>query len=118
MTSISTPDSVIDNLIAIREEAEKGVAALYAAEVKLAELESEADKIEALALIQASGSVAHKEAVATLKSADARLAAEIAKAEYQRIKTKLRHLELAQSSIQTQAKMIEVMFKTAGMGER
>lgn len=118
MTSISTPDAIIEQLVAIRQEAEKGIRAQYEAEVKTAELELEAEKQFALEFIKAVGSVAHKEAVAKLKSGDARLAADVAKAEWQRIKTRLRHLELAQSSLQTQAKMVEITYRNAGLGER
>jgi hypothetical protein len=118
MTSISTPDAIIENLVDIRQQADAGIRAQYEAEVKLANLQLEADKIEALAIIHADGNVAHKQAIAKLKSAEARLAAEIARAEYQRIRTKLRHLELAQSSLQTQARMVEITWRTAGVGER
>lgn len=118
MTSISTPDAIIAQLVSIREEAERGIRAQYEAEVKMAELELEAEKLEAIEFVKAVGSVAHKEAVAKLKSADARLAADVARAEFQRIKTRLRHLELAQSSLQTQARMVEITYRTAGIGER
>lgn len=118
MNNIATPDQVIEQLASLRAEAERGIAAQYEAEVKLARLQLEADKIEALAIIHADGNVAHKQAIAKIKSADARLEAEIARAEYQRIRTKLRHIELAQSSLQTQARMVEVTWRTAGIGER
>lgn len=118
MTSISTPDGIIENLVDIRAQAEAGIRAQYEAEVKLAELQLEAERIEALAMIHAEGSIAHKQAIGRIKSAEARLAADIARAEYQRIKTKLRHLELAQSSLQTQARMVEITWRTAGVGER
>lgn len=118
MTSISTPDQIIDNLVDIRRQAEAGIKAQYEAELKLSRLQLEAERLEALALIQADGNVAHKQAIAKIKSYEARLEAEIAKAEFTRIKTKLRHLELAQSSIQTQARMVEITYRTAGIGER
>jgi lipopolysaccharide export system protein LptA len=118
VTLINTPDDIITQLVAIREQAERGIALLYEAEVKSAKLQLEADKVEATALITAEGNVAHKQAIAKIKSGEARLEADIAKAEYQRIRTKLRHLELAQSSLQTQAKMVEITWRTAGVGER
>lgn len=118
MTALNTPDDVIRNLIEIREQADNGVRALYEAEVKMARLELEAGRIEALAILHGTGNNLHKEALAKIKSADARLEADVARAEYQRIKTKLRHLELAQSSLQTQARMVEITWRTAGLGER
>jgi hypothetical protein len=118
MTLIRTPDDIINELVSIREQAERGSKYLYEAEVKAAKLALEAETIEATALISADGNVAHKQAIAKIKSAEARLEADIAKAEYQRVKTKLRHLELAQSSLQTQARMVEITWRTAGVGER
>jgi hypothetical protein len=118
MTSISTPDSIIEQLVAIRDKAERGPRAQYDAEVKAIELELAAEKLEMTEFIKALGPVAHREAVAKLKSADARLAAEIARAEHQRIKTSLRQLELSQSNLQTQARLVEITYRTAGIGER
>lgn len=116
--TISTPDSIIENLVEIRRQSEAGIRAQYDAEVKLSELELEVDRIEALAIIETNGTATHKQAVAKIKSAEARLAADIARAEYNRIKLKIRHLELAQSSLQTQARMVELTYRTAGVGER
>jgi hypothetical protein len=118
MTTISTPDDVISGLVGIREQADRGIDSLYEAEVKMARLELEADRIWAFAIINAQGTQLHKEAVAKLKSAEARLEASIAKAEYQRLRTHLRQLELAQSNLQTQARMVEITWRTAGIGER
>jgi hypothetical protein len=117
-TTIRTPDDIIQELMELRERAERGVRVLHDSEVKAVTLELEADKIEALAHIEAVGSVAHKQAIAKIKSADARLQADLAKAEFQRVKQLLRQLELAQSSLQTQARMVEMTWKTAGVGER
>jgi hypothetical protein len=118
VTSISTPDNVIANLVDIRQQAEAGIRAQYEAELKLARLQLEAERIEAVAMLNAEGNVAHKQAIAKVRSHEARMEAEIARAEYTRIKTKLRHLELAQSSLQTQARMVEITYRTAGIGER
>jgi hypothetical protein len=116
--NLQTPDSVIGELVAIRQQASKGVDALYAAEVKLAQLNNEAETVEAKALISAEGTVVDRQAVAKLKSAEQRLAADIAKAELNRVRAKLKVLSEQQMSVQTEARMVEMMYRTAGLGER
>jgi hypothetical protein len=59
-----------------------------------------------------------RQAVAKLKTEDERLAADLAKAEFNRVKTKMKVLEQAQMSVQTQARLVELMWKSAGQGER
>lgn len=116
--NLQTPDSVIGELVAIRQEASRGVDALYNAEVKLAKLSNEAEMIEAKSLLSAEGTVVDRQAVAKLKASEARLAADIAKAELNRVRTKLKVLSEQQMSVQTEARMVEMMYRTAGLGER
>jgi len=118
VSELKTPDSVIQELVGIRAEAAKGVDAQYRAEVKLAEATLAAETAEAKALLTAEGTVVDRQAMAKLKSGEERLNADIAKAEFNRVKTKLRLLEQAQMSVQTQARLIELMYKSAGQGER
>jgi hypothetical protein len=116
--NFQTPDSIIDELVAIRREAAKGVEALFAAEKELAELELAFDKTNALALLGAKGTVVDRQALALLESAEARERRDIARAVVTRVKTKLRMLSEQQMSVQTQARMVELTWKTAGIGER
>lgn len=115
---LKTPDSIIAELVSIRAEAAKGVSAQYDAEVKLAKLTLDAELAEAKALLSAQGTVQERNALAKLHSATPRLDADIAKAEFNRVKTKMKMLEMSQMSVQTQARLVELMFKSAGMGER
>jgi hypothetical protein len=115
---IDSPDDIIRQLGEIRTEAAKGVTAQFDAEVKMAEAELAAETAEAKALLNAGGTVAERQAVAKIQTEELQLAAAIAKAEYNRVKTKLRHLDAAQSSLQTAARMLEVTWRTAGVGER
>lgn len=108
---MNTPQSIIQELTRIQTEASKGVLALYDAEVKLADAEAKYERTLALAFIENDGTVKDKEAVAKLKAADDRLAADLAKAEYNRVKLKLKQLELAQLSTQTIARMLETELK-------
>lgn len=113
-----TPDSIISELVQIRDEASKGISALYQAEVKLAESTLNAEVVEAKALLEAEGNVAERQAHAKIVASQAKFDESIARAEYNRVKTKLKILEQAQMSVQTQAKMVEMMYRTAGLGER
>lgn len=108
---MNTPQNIIQELTRIQAEAAKGVGVLYDAEVKLADAEAKYERTLALAFIENEGTVKDKEAVAKLKAADDRLAADLCRAEYNRIKLKLKQLELAQMSTQTIARMLETELK-------
>ena len=118
MNSIIGPDDIIRELRSINEQASKGIALLAEAEKKALELELVADTAEAQALLASSGNIPERQAIAKLKTEKERLEADIATAEVNRIKTKLRHLQDQQSNLQTQARMVELTWRTAGIGER
>lgn len=111
--NLEFPADVIRELGVIREQAEKGIQVLADAETKLVGLVLEAERVEAIAYLNAIGTVPEREARATLASLEHREAAELAKVEVNRVKTKLKQLSEAQMSIQTSARMIELQFKTA-----
>ena len=118
MAELVTPDSIIRELVAIRAEAQKGIEAQYAAEMELANAVLALDTAEAKALLEVQGTVADRQAVAKLRTEEERSAEAIARAKFNRVKTKLKLLEQAQMSVQTQARLVELMYKSAGMGER
>lgn len=118
MDNLKTPDSIIAELVSIRAEAQKGVTAQYEAEVKLARLTLDAELAEAKALLGAQGTVQERNALAKMHSSSQRLDADIAKAEFNRVKSKMKVLEMSQMSVQTQARLVELMYKSAGHGER
>jgi hypothetical protein len=107
-----TPLMVVGELSHIRAEVQKGIAVLYDSECKLADAENTYERELQLAFINAQGTVADRTAVSRLQASDKRLAADLAKAEYNRVKTKLKALEMAQMSIQTQARLMETELKT------
>ena len=115
---IEYPADVIRELASLRATSEKGVALLAEAEERLVRLELEADKQENLVFLEAQGTVADRTAISKIKSEDARLAAELARVEVNRIKLKLRQLSEALNATQTAGKMIELQWRTAGVGER
>lgn len=86
-------------------ENSKGSTALFDAEKALAEAEYELDLIEAKSFIAAEGSVADRQAVARLKSAQVRLQRDLRKAEFNRIKQKIKGIETALMALATQAKL-------------
>lgn len=110
----ATPTHVIEELRRIQAELDKAPEALYLAEVKLAELENQVDKTEALALLNAdAGTVVEKQAIAKVASADVKLQRDIAKAEVNRVKTKIKTLESASMATAVIAKQVELMWRHA-----
>ena len=107
-----TPLMVMAELSHIRAEVQKGISVLYDSECKLADAENAYERELQLAFINAQGTVADRTAVSRLQASEKRLAADLAKAEYNRVKTKLKALEMAQMSIQTQARLMETELKT------
>lgn len=110
-----TPDSIIRDLVNLRQESAKGVDALFAAEEEVARLRIEYDTARSRALLDAKGTVVDREALACLATEDLKLRLDIAVAKLSRVKTKLKILQDAQTSIQTQARMVELTYKTANL---
>ena len=81
------PVEIQRELALLIAENNKGSTALFDAEKALAEAEYNLDTIEAKAFLKATGAVAHREALARLESAEARLQRDIQKAELNRIRT-------------------------------
>jgi hypothetical protein len=108
-----TPTQVIAELHRIQTEAAKGADALFKAEERLAHCEYVFEITLQKAFIASEGTVADRTAISRLQASEARLEADIAKAEHNRIKTKLKQLELAQMSTQTIAKQVELGYKFA-----
>ena len=108
-----TPDSIILELKTIRSESAKGVDALFAAEEDLARLELAYDTAHSKALMAHSGTALDRQSLALLAVADARLERDLGRARVSRIKVKLKVLSEQQMSVQTQARMVELMWKTS-----
>lgn len=115
---IETPLDVISELARIRAESERGIGYLAEVEQRLVVAELAADRAEAFALLEAEGTIAIREAIAKIKSEPEREAAALAKVEVNRVKLKLKHLTESMMAVQTSARMIEIQWKTAGVGER
>lgn len=103
-----SPSLVIQELTRIQQEAAKGVQALFDAEAKLASAERDYEVRLQTVFIEAGGTVADRQAVAKLEAAEARFQADLAKAELNRVRAKMKQLELAQMATQTISRQIEV----------
>jgi hypothetical protein len=107
-----TPLTVIAELSHIRAEVQKGISVLYDCECKLADAENAYERELQVAFINAQGTVADRTAISRLQASEKRLAADLAKAEWNRVKAKLKALETAQMGIQTSARLMETELKT------
>ena len=100
------PADILKELYELTAKNKMGVEALYEAEIVLARAENNLDKVEAKSFLANAGSVADRNAVAKMDSADSRLERDLAKAQVNRIRTKLRVIE---STIMAQATMSKIM---------
>ena len=103
-----TVSELSKQLSELTQENYRGVTAVFEAERKLAEAEYELDTIEQAAFLGAEGSVAERSAHSKLRSAPKRLERDLAKAEFNRVKLKLRSVESAMMAAATQAKLFAV----------
>ena len=103
---------VVADLAHIRAEVQRGISVLYDAECKLADAENAYERELQLAFINAQGTVADRTAISRLQASEKRLQADLAKAEWNRVKAKLKALETAQMGIQTSARLMETELKT------
>jgi hypothetical protein len=78
---------------------------------ELARLEHELDTIEQKAFLDASGTVADRQAIARLAASQARFERDIAKAKLERIKLKVRVLDTNIGALQTQARLVQAEVK-------
>lgn len=103
-----TVSDLTKQLTELTQENYKGVTAVFEAERKLAEAEYELDTIEQTAFLATEGSVAERTANSKLQSAQKRFERDLAKAEFNRVKLKLRAVESAMMASATQAKLFAI----------
>jgi hypothetical protein len=109
---METPGQIIKELETIRNQGEKGIELLAQAERKYLELASAADKIEATELLKAQGTVVDRQAIAKLKSLDARFEADLARVELNRIKSKIKHLSESMMAVMAAGKLVQIDWGT------
>ena len=115
MNDLITPDMIVNELRAVRALADKGSDAIFAAETNFDEALAEWQDVYDTAYGLADGkTVADREIQARKVAKAEKLQLDIAKAELNRIKAKIRQLDSAQSNLQTQYKAIAITYSEAG----
>jgi hypothetical protein len=109
---VDMPMGVVAELRHIQTEVQRGITALYDSECKLADTENAYERELQLSFMNAQGTVADRQAISRLQASEKRLLADLAKAEFNRVKAKLKALEMAQMSLQTQSRLIETELRT------
>lgn len=107
----TTPQEIIAELTRLMGEMPKGIQALHDAEIKVAEADLEHERQLAKSFINNSGSVADRQAVAKLESAEAKFQLDLAKAELNRVKAKLRSMDSAQVAVSVISRLVEMEWK-------
>lgn len=105
------PLNIIKELQELTQMSRSGVEALYEAENELAEKEHELDLAENKAFIAAQGTVADRQALARLESAQSRFERDLSRAKVNRIKMKLKVLESQIMANATMSKLIQAEMK-------
>jgi hypothetical protein len=110
---IITPSHIVEELQRLTKEMDKGANALYDAECKLADADSAYDRAVSLAFLNNSGTVADRQAVAKLQAVEEKLKADLARAEYNRIKTKMKTLSDQATMMAVMSKNVELQWRHA-----
>jgi len=105
------PSEIIKGLQELTQTNRKGVDALFQAESELAERERELDKVEATSFLESQGTVADRQALARLEAADARFERDLAKAQVNRVRTKLKTIESELIAQSTMSKLLQAEMK-------
>lgn len=112
LNEANTIQGIIGELRHIQMEMSKGSQALFDAESKVANAESAYERKLALSFLEFEGTAGERTAHSKLVSADARLQADLAKAQLNRVKSKMKTLELQQMGVQTISRLVETELKT------
>lgn len=102
-----TPDDVLTQIREVRAELLRGPSSIEAAELDAERAEDAAQLAQDRALLTAEGSVPEKQAHSRIASAEERDAAFIARARFNRVKTKIRALESSLVSLQAELKWMK-----------
>ena len=106
MDETRTPDHVLADIRTTRAELLRGSSAIYDAETKAEALDLETQAAEDSAFLTAEGSVEARKAVARAAAMESEYAARIARAEFNRVKVKIRALESALVSLQSELRWL------------
>lgn len=101
------PSQIVEEIARLTAENSRGAEALYEAEVALAQAEHDLDLVEQKAFIKAQGTVADRSALSRLEAAEVRLARDLKRAQFNRIKTKIKTIETSLMAMGTQVKLMQ-----------
>lgn len=118
MSEIVTPDQVIGELEAVRNDAARGPRELEKAERAYLVAKRQFDREYALAYKRADGPVEDRKQQATIDADSFAQAMDDAQIILNYVKAHSRSLDSQQSNLQTQAKLVEITYKLAGVGQR
>lgn len=102
---------IVQEIAELTVENRKGVEALFSAESHLADCEKALDTCEASAFLAGAGSVAERQARAKLECSEIRFERDLAKAQVNRVRTKLRVIESALMAQATMSKLMQAEMK-------
>jgi hypothetical protein len=102
---------IVQELAELTAENRKGIEVYAEVMEHLARCENRLDTTEARAFLSATGSVAERQAHAKLEASEARLERDLAKAQVDRVRAKLRAIESAIMSQATAAKVMQAEMK-------
>lgn len=111
LNEANTIQGIIEELRHIQREMAKGSQALFDAEAKVANAEATYERMMAISFLESEGTAGERTARAKLDSTDFRLEADLAKAQLNRVKSKMKTLELQQMGTQTISRLIETELK-------
>lgn len=117
MTDIKTPDSLVRDLEQVRNHAAQGAIELRKAEAAYLEAKRMHDREYALAYKRASGPVEDRKQQATIDADSFAQAMDDAQIVLNYVKAQARSLDSQQSNLQTQARLVEITYRLAGVGQ-
>jgi multidrug resistance efflux pump len=117
MSDIKTPDAIIRDLEAVRNHAAQGPAELRKAEGEYLEAKRQHDREYALAYKRAAGPVEDRKQQATIDADSFAQAMDDAQIVLNYVKAQSRSLDSQQSNLQTQARLVEITYRLAGVGQ-
>lgn len=117
MNPIKTPDSVIAELDQIKTEVAQRARLIQDAEKRALEADRLAKREFALAYKRASGSVEDRKQQATIDADDFFQARDDAQIALNYLRQRSKDLEQGQMNLQTQARLVEITYRLAGVGE-
>lgn len=118
MSEIKTPDSIIHELVQVRNAVAQNAGIIREREAAAAEASRQFDYEYALAYKRATGSVKDREQQAVIDTESFAVARDETRIALNYAKSRAKSFESEQMNLQTQARLVEITFKLAGVGER